>query len=169
MKTTLVKKFENYKESEGTIHTMLNENDCANQARKEETDIKQIIAKYGIIPAELIKTAKDPLYLDMRGTEYSVNEMLQRQEQVADYFETLPAKIRVKYNGNPMELYNALITGDYRDMVQDGILTENHKEELELIRTQKDRQIQEKENQIKQMYAELENLKGESNEKTNND
>lgn len=167
MRAVLKNKYENYKPREGIINKKINEADEANQSRAEECDIKKIIEKYGIIPTELMKKANEPLYLDMRGSEMTLNERLQMHEQVANYFETLPAKIRNKYNGNPNMLYNAIISGEYGTMVEDNILTENHKEELELMRTEKERKIQENIQMINNLTNQINELKGASNEQNN--
>lgn len=124
MQAKLLKKYDLYKEKEGTRHQMIDESDKANQARAEETDIRLMIQKYGIMPFEMMNQAKENLYLDMRGESMTINEKLKMKQQVDDYFNQLPANVRKNYADNKELFYEQIITGEFEQLIKDNVFTE---------------------------------------------
>lgn len=160
MKVKLKNKWECYKETEGTTNKMIDSADKANQERLEETDIKIMIEKYGILPFELLNQAKENLYLDFRGDSMTLNEKLKLKEQVDDYFEQLPANVRKNYNDNKQLFYEQIITGEFEQLIKDNVFTqeqaENYKNTINSTKTQ-----------IEDMKKQLETMKGKLNEYEN--
>lgn len=160
MQVKLKNKYECYCETEGTYNKMIDEADKANQERAEECDLRIMIEKYGIMPFELLNQAKENLYLDMRGESMTINEKLKMKEQVDDYFEQLPAKIRKNYKDNKNLFYEQIITGEFEQMLSDGIFNEQQVNVMQ-------KQRLEKQNKIAEMQKQIEQMKGELNEYQN--
>lgn len=89
----------------GTKNVMKNEADKANQDRAQETDLKLMIEKYGIVPLNP-DVANEPLYLDNRGTELTIGQRNENLRKIKEYFLDLPAKIRKEYNDDYINFTN---------------------------------------------------------------
>ena len=152
MKPIFKNVYEEMKEKEGTYNKMINENDRANQERAEETEIKKIIEKYGVLPFELVNSVKEPLYIDMRGDTLTLNEKLKQKREIDEYFENMPAIIRKSYKDDKELFYQKILSGEFNQLINDGILTEEHAKELKS-------QLNEKENKINQLQNQLNDLK----------
>ena len=150
------KKYECYRTSIGTKQKFLTLDDKANQERALECDIKKIIEKYGLIPAELLNVAKEPLYLENYGESMSINEKLQEKYKVKQYFESLPAKLRKEYDDDVDNFYLKIKANEIENMIGRKIFTEEYAQTI----TEKNNAINE---QIKNLENQIKNLKGEIN------
>ena len=157
MQAKLKNKWECYKETEGTTNKMIDSADKANQERLEETVIKIMIEKFGILPFELLNQAKENLYLDFRGENMTINERLKLKEQVDDYFEQLPANVRKNYDDNKQLFYEQIITGEFEQLVKDNIFTQEQAENYTNT-------INSTKQKIDDMSKQIEMMKGQINE-----
>lgn len=109
----------------GTIHTMDDEGDKANQSRAEECSIKSMIEKYGIIPLQSMMSAKEPIFLNNITGNLVADEIAYSEKiaQVQEYFAGLPANVRKKFDDNPMKLYDKLQSRKYDQLYELNILT----------------------------------------------
>ena len=98
-----------FRPSKGSKNGMIDESDKANQAALEETDLRIIIKKYGIIPEK----KAEPIYDISIGNKTPIAQRLKYAEGVEQYFETLPAKIRKDYKDDYRNLYIDLINKNY--------------------------------------------------------
>lgn len=163
MKFVLKKKMELYRETKGTINKMANEGDKANQSRAEDCDLKNMIAKYGIMPFELQNQASENLFLDMRGTDITMGERLKQREKINEYFEQLPAVVRKNYADNPEQFYQLIMSGDYTQLLKDNVFNQEQVNQFNEIRNAKQKQIDDLQMQLQQAKNDLEQMRGELN------
>lgn len=146
-----------YIETPGTLNKMETLDDRANQSRAEECDIKMIIEKYGTMPLEYLNAAREPLYLDNRGTELTLTERLKQKAEIEEYFKTLPASVRKEFNDNYDVLIETINDKEYNKLTEYGIFTNEMVENYQ-------KQDNEMSNKISELQREIEILKGEQNE-----
>lgn len=152
-------KYDTYKPKEGTENKMIDEADKANQSRAEELDIKTMIKKYGIVPFEFMNKVSEPLYLDMTGDELTINQRLKMKEETDAYFDSMPANIRENYHHNKEAFYQMLVNGDFNQLQNDGVVTQEYIDNYNKKKYAKDNQIAELNKQIQQMQSTLNTLK----------
>lgn len=148
-------KMKNYIESEGTYHFMADECDKANQTRADETDIKLVIEKYGILPLEMLNKASENLYLNNLGENMTLNERLKEKEKIDTYFQSLPAAVRKQFNDNPEILYQSIMTGEYDKLLNNNILSEDQINNINEQKAIKERQINELKKELNSLQIKL--------------
>lgn len=158
MQVKLKRKFECFKEKEGTTNKMIDDEDKANQSRAEETDIKLMFEKYGIMTYAMLDKAKENLYLDMRGENLTLNERLKQKQEIDEYFETLPAKVRKNYKDNKQLFYEQIMSGDYSQLIEDNILTQEQAKNYSTIINKDKETINNLQNQINALKQKYENI-----------
>ena len=156
------------KEKEGTIQEFADEGDKANQERYEDTNIRLIIAKYGIMPFEMRNQAQENLYLNNLGESMTLNEKLQMRQEVDEYFENLPANVRKNYNDSKEEFYQSIMTGDFEKLKADNVFSEEQVTEYSnQLNAQKNKMAQ-LEQQLQTERTKYEELQTKFNNQKNN-
>lgn len=156
------------KEKEGTTQKYKDEGDKANQERYEDTNIRMIIAKYGIMPFELRNQAQENLYLNNLGETLSIQQRLEMREEVDQYFENLPASVRKNYKDSKEEFFQAIMTGDFSRLKADNIFSESQIEEYDKQINAQKYKMQELEKQLKEERTKYEKLETQFNNQKNN-
>ena len=168
MQVKLKNKWECYKETEGTTNKMVDSADKANQERLEETDIKIMIEKYGILPFELLNQAKENLYLDFRGENMTINERLKLKEQVDDYFEQLPANVRKNYDDDKQLFYEQIVTGEFEQLIKDNVFTQEQADNYASTINSTKQKINDMTKQIEMMKGKLDEYEKQTTTEKNN-
>lgn len=146
-----------YKTSKGTTHTMLTEDDKANQARAEEVSIKEVIRKYGIMPNEMLNSAKENLYLDNTNEDMSLNERIELRRKTDKYFKTLPANVRKEFKDNNELFYEQILTGNFETHKKTGVFSQEQIDNFNYQRNLKTAELNSLKEQAKLMDERIKN------------
>lgn len=127
-KYKLKRRYDEYKQHEGTHTTQESKTD---RSQQEEVDIYKVIEKYnatGIIP----KTRnEEPMYLDHTGlTGLTLDEVMRQRQQMEEYFYNMPAKVRKIFGDNIDEFVGKYRNGDFNNFIETGALTEKQIDEI---------------------------------------
>lgn len=151
----LRRKSDIFQETEGTYNKLKNEDDKANQSHAEELNIKNMLIKYGCVPDQFLNKATEELYINNIGTDLTLNERLKQEQQVTEYFENLPARVRKKFNDSPKEFFQGLALNKLDKYKEYGILNDNQIERLNKVNNAKNTKIEELQNQITLLKGQL--------------
>lgn len=107
------------------------------KSKTDEVDIYKCIEKYGIQTMIRQTKAKENIlnYCDATPMMMTLDEKIEYRNQIDEYFKELPAIIRKKYGDNSTEFYNKFKNGDFKEMIEADIITEDiakkYQEEIE--------------------------------------
>lgn len=134
MKYKLVKKFDTYKEKEGTIQQGESK---TNQAEREESDIYTCLKKYGVQSLVNKTQATEFLYLDNTNRNMTLDEAIRMRNDMNEYFKQQPARVRKVFGDNVDVFIEKYKTGKFDDFVSTGILNDEMVKELTEIPSEK--------------------------------
>lgn len=121
-------KFENYCEHAGTTTTG---ESLTDQSQAAEADIYKCIEKYGVTTLMRQSMAKEHMYLDNTATMgLSPDDVLRQKEQMAEYFDTMPARARKVFGDNIDVFQEKYRNGEFDDFINTGALS---KEQVDLL------------------------------------
>ena len=86
---------------------------------------------------------------------------MQEKQRINEYFEKMPALIREKYHSNKEEFYNEIMYGNHNSLINNGILTNEHSQQLIQQRPSTNIKVKELEEQVNILKQQL----GEQNAK----
>lgn len=147
----LKNKYENYKESKGTVSTQESATDRTNAA---DVDIYKCIEKYGIDSLMRKSMAQEELFLDCTATSnLTLDEAIRQREQMDEYFTQLPARVRKLFGDNSQIFFERYKNGEFDDFLQTGTLSSEQvsilqKEELNRNQELRKRIIEEEKDNI---------------------
>lgn len=127
MKYKLVKKFENYKEREGTKNVG---ESLTDQSQTEECDIYACLKKYGITTLVNKTKAEEFMYLDNTNRNLSLDEAVRMRKSMEEYFYQQPARVR-KVFGDSVDMFiEKYKNNEFGDFLTTGVLNEQMVAEL---------------------------------------
>ena len=154
-KTKFTTKWE-HQQSTGTIQTMDHEADCADQTRADETEIKKMIEKYGILPLQSMLNAKEPIFLNCftgETTEETYNR-IEDIKRTEEYFNNLPANVRKQYGDDYRNLWEDLQNNKFQKAQNLGIMENEQVEsylQTQLAQAKNNNKIEELQKQIDEL------------------
>lgn len=91
-----------------------------------DVDVYACIEKYGIDSLSRQYKAKEQMFLDVSRTfNLTVDEAVEQQNQMMEYFDTMPARARKIFGDNPDIFIQKYRKGDFNDFIETGALGED--------------------------------------------
>lgn len=135
-----------------------------------DVDIYACIEKYGIDSLRRKYEADTQMFLDVSKTfNLTVDEAVEQQNQMLEYFETMPARARKVFGDNPDIFVQKYRNGDFNDFIKTGALNEEQikilNDDINQTRIKKEEDIIDKaKNKIIADYINQEAIKNDNKE-----